>query len=122
MLKYGKLAAKIILAQCYYQDSLALERKRKLAMACIATTVGWSKSHTIKDSSRLEGWQYVHVFVHKRMTRILGTDDDPTTGLVAEPLANYWMPGWRKGILGKLKISCPKGRVGSNPTPGISDG
>ena len=27
-------------------------------------------------------------------------------------------PGWRNGRRGGLKILCPKGRVGSNPTPG----
>ena len=27
-------------------------------------------------------------------------------------------PGWRNGRRGGLKIRCPKGRVGSNPTPG----
>ena len=27
-------------------------------------------------------------------------------------------PGWWKGIHGELKIRCPQGHVGSNPTPG----
>ena len=29
-------------------------------------------------------------------------------------------PGWRNGRRGGLKIRCPKGRVGSSPTPGTS--
>ena len=32
------------------------------------------------------------------------------------------MPGWRTGIRGRLKPDCPRGRVGSTPTPGISRG
>ena len=29
-------------------------------------------------------------------------------------------PGWRNGIRGGLKIHCPKGHEGSNPSPGTS--
>lgn len=29
-------------------------------------------------------------------------------------------PGWRNGRRGGLKILCPRGRVGSNPTPGTN--
>ena len=29
-------------------------------------------------------------------------------------------PGWWKGIHGELKIRCPQGHVGSNPTPGTN--
>lgn len=31
------------------------------------------------------------------------------------------MPGWRNGRRGGFKIRCPKGRVGSNPTPGTTN-
>ena len=30
------------------------------------------------------------------------------------------MLGWWKGIHGELKLRCPKGHVGSNPTPGTT--
>ncbi len=33
--------------------------------------------------------------------------------------ATFW-PGWRNGRRGGLKSRCPKGRVGSNPTPGTA--
>lgn len=61
-LKYGKLAAKVILARCYYPGALALERKRLLARACVSTPVGWSKSRTVHDIRHWRGWKYVHVW------------------------------------------------------------
>jgi hypothetical protein len=33
-----------------------------------------------------------------------------------------FMPGWRNGLRGGLKILDPKGFVGSNPTPGTKKG
>ena len=47
VLKFGKLAAKRVLSCCYAGSSLYLERKMKLAQRCIASTSGWSKSHTL---------------------------------------------------------------------------
>ena len=57
-LKYGKLAAKTILRQCYYPGALALERKRKLAAECVAAPVGWLKSKTVANETERRLWQY----------------------------------------------------------------
>lgn len=42
ILKYGKFAAKIILRKCYYKNSLALDRKLKIAQKCIESENGLS--------------------------------------------------------------------------------
>ena len=47
VLKYGKMAAKIILSKCYYKNSLSLERKAKLAKDCLNSYTGWDKSRTV---------------------------------------------------------------------------
>ena len=47
VLKYGKMAAKRIVAQCYYPGSFGLERKNILAEECINSYIGWRKSRTI---------------------------------------------------------------------------
>lgn len=47
VLKYGKMAAKEIAAQCYYKDCFGLDRKIKLARECLASYIGWSKSKTV---------------------------------------------------------------------------
>lgn len=47
ILKYGKMVARKILSNCYYKNSLNLERKHKLAEECIRSYNGWSKSKTI---------------------------------------------------------------------------
>ncbi len=60
-LKYGKLAARVILAKCYTPGSLALERKRGLAAACIDGSVGWAKSKTVLDRTSWKGWKYEHI-------------------------------------------------------------
>jgi len=70
-LKYGKLAAKVILKECYYQNTFALERKAKLAAECIATSVGWSKSGTVGDENHWRGWQYKHVWSDRTTSRVL---------------------------------------------------
>lgn len=41
--KFGKLAAKVILKRCYYQKCLALDRKLKLASRCLKSENGLSK-------------------------------------------------------------------------------
>lgn len=46
-LKYGKMAAREIIRQCYYQNCLGLTRKIKLAQECLDSYKGWSKSKTI---------------------------------------------------------------------------
>jgi len=60
-LKYGKLAAKVILRRCYYKGALALERKKRLAERCMATAVGWSKSKTVANRSEWEHWEYTRI-------------------------------------------------------------
>lgn len=47
ILKYGKMAARIIVQKCYYDGSFALERKRNLAKECIRSYRGWKKSKTV---------------------------------------------------------------------------
>lgn len=61
-LKYGKLAAKVILQQCYYSGAFALERKRRLAEACIAAEVGWRKSKTVQAFDSWRDWHYRHIW------------------------------------------------------------
>lgn len=46
-LKYGKMAAKEIIRQCYYKNCLGLDRKIKLAQECCASRVGWAHSKTV---------------------------------------------------------------------------
>ena len=55
-LKFGKLASRVVLEQCHYGDGFALRRKRELALRCIATPVGWSRSKTIQDQARWNTW------------------------------------------------------------------
>lgn len=50
-LKYGKMAAKVILKYCYYGDILRMERKEKLARECLASTVYWGSSNTVNIRS-----------------------------------------------------------------------
>ena len=83
-LKYGKLAARVILAKCYVPGSLALERKRVLAVACIGGSVGWSKSKTVLDRKLWKAWRYEHVW-ENRVTDLTNPNVDPTSGLVKEP-------------------------------------
>jgi hypothetical protein len=47
VLKYGKLAAQVILAKCYYDNALALDRKARLAKECCASLAGWKQSKTV---------------------------------------------------------------------------
>ena len=93
-LKYGKLAARVILTKCYTQGSLALERKRVLAAACVAGSVGWSKSKTVLDRKLWKGWKYEHVW-EDRVANLTNPNIDPTSGLVKEP--GGYGPGCRNG-------------------------
>ncbi len=47
LLKFGKLAAKIILADIYYKGCLALDRKLKSSLKCLESNDGWSKFKTL---------------------------------------------------------------------------
>ena len=47
ILKYGKLAAQVIFAKCYYKDAVSLDRKAVLAKACCLSGTGWKKSKTV---------------------------------------------------------------------------
>jgi hypothetical protein len=47
VLKYGKMAARYIMQQCYYPGSFGLERKALLAEECINSNIGWSRSKTL---------------------------------------------------------------------------
>ena len=82
-LKFGKLAAKVILGECYYVGALALERKQRLALECAKVTVGWKKSKTVRDSARWAAWAYSHVFTANPRERA-GDSTDPTAGLAKE--------------------------------------
>jgi len=73
ILKYGKLAAKHILTQCYYPGVFALERKRRLAEDCISTPVGWAKSKTVVDADGWRKWTYVHTYRTKTVSKMLDT-------------------------------------------------
>lgn len=59
-LKFGKLAAKALLSECYYREALALARKARLAEACVSAKVGWRKSLTVSDKTRWQAWKYEH--------------------------------------------------------------
>lgn len=47
VLKFGKIAAQNILKQCYYKNSLGLQRKNRLAQRCIRSNTSWQKSKTV---------------------------------------------------------------------------
>ncbi len=46
-LKYGKVAARKILEECYYKGCFGLERKVKLAHECVNSYQGWSRSKAV---------------------------------------------------------------------------
>ena len=85
-LKYGKLAARVIVERCYYPGALSLERKRILAEQCAATVVGWTKSKTIGDGSRWDDWVYTRINARRTKDNKL----DPTAGFVSERFADYF--------------------------------
>ena len=47
IIKYGKVAAKVILKECYYPFALSLERKNRLAKECLSSYKGWETSKTV---------------------------------------------------------------------------
>lgn len=70
-LKFGKLAAKVILSKCYYPDALALDRKRELALECVRAKVGWSRSQTVANLSDWRDWTYAHGYRTKVISKVL---------------------------------------------------
>ena len=52
VLKFGKIAARQIIQQCYYPGSFGLERKILLAEECINSNIGWNRSKTI------DSWEF----------------------------------------------------------------
>lgn len=60
LLKFGKIAAKIILKKCYYVDCLALPRKMKQANECIASVAGWKRKHRSLTKVRPGGETGIH--------------------------------------------------------------
>lgn len=53
ILKFGKIATKIILTKTYYPNCLALDRKLHQAMKCIVSSEGWGKYGAMKLSARV---------------------------------------------------------------------
>ena len=47
VLKYGKMAAKEIARNCYYNNCFGLDRKIKLAQECLGSHKGWTQSKTV---------------------------------------------------------------------------
>ena len=118
ILKFGKIAAKVILTECYYPNALALERKRALAIECVAATVGWSRSKTVQDSKRWGPWKYVHSFVRpSKSTFSKSGDIDPTAGLIAEDIPRWWAGVAKLAEARDLKSCVPIGTCGFDSHP-----
>jgi hypothetical protein len=47
VLKFGKMAARQIVQQCYYPESFSLERKNLLAEECVSSYIGWNRSKAV---------------------------------------------------------------------------
>lgn len=47
ILKFGKMAAREISKQCYYNGCLGLGRKVRLAQECLGSSTGWRSSKTV---------------------------------------------------------------------------
>ena len=93
-LKFGKLAAKVICAECYYEGAIALERKQRLAHACISSAVGWRKSKTVYEAGRWDGWEYVHIFSETSQRKIEESNLD-LSGRLFKDEGFLDMPGCR---------------------------
>ena len=46
-LKYGKMAAQVIVQKCYYPRCFGLQRKMTLAKNCLTSYKGWDRSKTV---------------------------------------------------------------------------
>ncbi len=55
ILKLGKMAARQVLGKCYYEGSLSLDRKYKLANKCVQSYFGWSHSQTVNTNVSRDG-------------------------------------------------------------------
>ena len=118
ILKFGKIAAKVMLAECYYPDALALERKRKLATECMRVSVGWSKSKTVRDPERWQAWDYVHAYPrHPHPKHFQGGGIDPTAGFAAEDILFSWAGVAKLAKARGLKPCVPKGACGFDSHP-----
>ena len=115
-LKYGKLAAKVILEKCYYPGALALERKRILAAKCVRVPVGWSKSKTVSDATEWRNWKYVHIWSSRCGTSNRG-DADPTAGLVRDSAIHWWAGVAKLVSAHDLKSCVPEGTCGFDSHP-----
>ncbi len=111
------MAAKVILTECYYSNALALERKRVLAAECIAATVGWSQSKTVRDPKRWRPWKYVHIFLRSPERIVPQSNDvDPTAGLAAEETP-IWAGVAKLVSAHDLKSCAPEGACGFESHP-----
>ena len=113
VLKYGKLAAKVILARCYYTNALALERKKRLALKSASVTVGWAKSKTIAGLGAWRNWKYTRTNTSQEKRG----DPDPSSGFVREPSV-IWSAGVAKLAEARdLKSCVPIGTCGFESHP-----
>lgn len=55
-LKYGKMAARVIISRCYYKDAFGLKRKVDLGEDCIKSYKGWARSKTVENSGQVVEW------------------------------------------------------------------
>ncbi len=56
ILKFGKIATKIILKSSYYKDCIALERKKRKVVECLQSENGWSKYGKMTTDARVLEW------------------------------------------------------------------
>lgn len=56
ILKFGKIATKIILQSSYYKNCIALERKKRKVEECLQSENGWSKYGKMVNNTRVLEW------------------------------------------------------------------
>lgn len=56
VLKFGKIATKIILSSSYYPDCVGLERKKRQVEQCLQSENGWSKYGKMISNARVLEW------------------------------------------------------------------
>ena len=57
ILKFGKIAAKIIFKKCYYKNCLSLNRKLQKSIKCLQSENGWSRYGTMRSPGVVTGSQ-----------------------------------------------------------------
>jgi LAGLIDADG-like domain len=118
-LKFGKLAARVLLSKCYLPGAIALERKATLALACQLIAVGWRKSPTVQDQTHWKNWQYSHTY--KRMFqpgKLTENPVDPTAGMIRDCSADYFYAGVLELVDNTdLKSVAPEGACGFESHP-----